>query len=102
MASYASATPMIRARSGNLLTVDPIRIAHAIDALVMRANDVCDLRVVVDVAEDPLADLGVLLHLPTLLESQWTGLLEQASGKPDLANVVHEAAEVDEFLVVVR
>ena len=66
----------------------------------MRPDDVRDLRVVVDVPEDPLADFGVLLHLPALLERQRPGLLEQARGEPDLADVVYEAAEVDELLLL--
>ena len=78
----------------------PVGISHAVDALVMGAHDVGDLRVVVDVAEDPLADLGVLLHLPALLEGQRARFLEQAGRQPDLSDVVDEAAKVDELLLI--
>src|SRR6266566_3834116 len=68
----------------------------------MRPDDIGDLRVVVDVTEDPLADLGVLFHLPALLERQGPGLLEQTSGETDLADVMYEATEVDELLFLSR
>ncbi len=102
MASYASATPMIRARKGISIAIDAIWIAHSIDALVVRPDDVCDLRVIVDVAQDPLADFGVLLHLPAFLEGQRARLFEQARRQADLADVVHQTAEVDELLLLLR
>jgi hypothetical protein len=66
----------------------------------MSSDDVSDLRVVVDVAEDPLSDLGVLLHLPALFESQRPWLLEQAGRESDLADVVDEPAKVDKVLFI--
>ena len=93
---------MIRARSGIVVAVQTVRIAHAVDPLVMGPDDVSDLRIVVDVAEDPLADLGVLLHLPALLEGQRPRLLEEAGRQADLADVVNEATEMDELLLLLR
>ena len=55
--------------------MDAVGIAHAIDALVMRPDDVGDLRVVLDIPQDPLADLGVLLHQSALVKGQWARLL---------------------------
>ncbi len=68
----------------------------------MVANDGRDLRVLVDVAEDPLADRRVLLHLPTLVERERTGLLEETGREPDLADVVHEPAQVRVLLHLSR
>ena len=85
---------------GDLVAWQSVRVAHPVDALVMSSDDVCDLRVVVDVAQDPFADLGMLLHLPALLEGQRTRLLKQAGRKPDLADVMNESAEVDELLFI--
>ena len=76
------------------LSHEPIWIALAVDALVVMANDLRDLRVVVNVREDPLSDNGVLLHLAPLFERQGAGLLEQTGRKPDLADVVDEPAQV--------
>ena len=94
MALYASATAMIRDTSGMLLVSKAVGIPLAVDALMMVADDRRDLRVLVDVRQDSLADRGVLLHLAPLLERERTGLLEQARWQADLADVVNEAAEV--------
>ena len=58
------------------------------------ADDRCNLRVLVHVSEDALADCRVLLHLTALLERECARLLEEAWRQTDLANVVHEATEV--------
>jgi hypothetical protein len=58
----------------------------------MMTDHLRDLRVVLDLGQDPLADLGVLLHLPPFRERERPRLLEQPGGKPDLADVVHEPA----------
>ena len=58
------------------------------------ADDRRNLRVLVHVSEDALADCRVLLHLPALLERERARLLEESRGEADLANVVHEATEV--------
>ena len=42
--------------------------------------------------KDALTDRRVLLHLPTLIESQRPGLFEQTGRKPDLPDVVNEPA----------
>src|SRR5207249_6519492 len=58
--------------------------------------------VIVDIAQDPLADLGMALHLSALLERQWSRLLEQTGWKTDLADVVDEPAKADELLPLLR
>ena len=45
---------------------ETIWIASAIDALVVMSDNPCDLRVIVNVREDPLSDYHVLLHLTAL------------------------------------
>ena len=42
------------------------------------------------------------LHLAPLLEGQRAGLLEQAGRQADLADVVHEAAQVRQLLLFVE
>src|SRR4029079_13690729 len=84
----------------DFIAVSAVRIPHAVDALVMRTDDVADFRVVVDVAQDPFADLRVLLHLSTLVQCEWAGLLEQTGRKPDLPYVMDEAAKVNQLLLL--
>jgi hypothetical protein len=69
---------------------------------MVMANDRCDLGVVLYIRKDSLADLGVLLHLATLVQSERTWLLEQARGETDLSNIVDETAEVRKPLVFFR
>ena len=66
----------------------------------MVADDRRDLGIGVDVGEDALADLRVPLHLTPLLEGERAWLLEQAGRQADLADVVDEAAEVGELLLL--
>ena len=75
---------MIRETSGMSSSAQTIGIALAVDALVVVAHDRRDLRVLVDVREDSLADRGVLLHLTALLERQRAWLLEKPGGRPIL------------------
>src|SRR5690349_21297297 len=66
----------------------------------MMADDLRDLRVVLDFRENPLADLGVLFHLPTLAERKGTRFFEQSRWQPDLADVVHKSTLVRELLLL--
>ena len=85
---------MMRERSGISSAEQPVGIALPVDTLMVVANDLCDFRVIVDVREDALTDLGVLLHLAPLFERERAGLLEQTGGKPNLADVVDEPAQM--------
>ena len=71
-----------------------IWVALAVDPLVMVTDDRRDLRVLVDVGEDSLADRRVLLHLASLFEGERARLLQKPRRQPDLADVVNEAAEI--------
>ena len=84
----------------NLVSAQSVRIAMAVDSLVVMADDVGDLLVIVDLAQDLLADLRVLLHLPPLLERQRPRLLEQPCGQPDLADVVDEPTKMRQSLLL--
>jgi hypothetical protein len=41
----------------------------------------------------------MLFHLPSLVQRQRSGLFQKARGEPNLANVMHEPAEMREILV---
>ena len=66
------------------------------------ADDRCDLRVLVHVSEDALADRRVLLHVAALLERERSRLLEKPGWQADLADVVNESAEVRLIADLVR
>src|SRR5437868_1554885 len=63
------------------------------------ANDTRDLRVVVYLGKDSLADFAVTLHETTLVKCQSTGFFKQAWWKANLANVVDESTEMHELLL---
>src|SRR6266540_6655939 len=63
------------------------------------ADDPRDLLVVLYLRKDPFTDSGVLLHLPTLVERQWAGLLEQPRREPNFPDVVDEPAQVGKLLL---
>ena len=65
-------------------------------------HDLGDLCVVLHLGQDPLADLGVLLHLPPLTERERARLLEESGRQPDLADVVHEPTLVRQLLLLLR
>ena len=65
-------------------------------------NDPSNLGVVVDLAENPFADLRVLFHATSLLEGKSAWLLKQARRKTYLADVVDEPAKVSKLLVLLR
>ena len=59
---------MILDNKRNLVAVYVVRIALAINALVVMSHHERHVCVKVDLLENGLADRGVLLHLPTLVE----------------------------------
>src|SRR5258708_26802695 len=61
-----------------------------------------NLAVVVDLCENPLSDHGVQLHLTPLVQRKSPGLFQQPGRETDLANVVHETAEVYKLLLFLR
>ena len=75
---------MIRAISGISSACEAVRIPLTVPPFVVMANDPRDLRVVLDLREDSLADLGVRLHDAPLGERQCSGLLEKPGGSPIL------------------
>src|SRR4051812_4281837 len=78
----------------------PVGIAGSVDSLVMVPHYLCDLRVVIDLRDDPLPNRGMLFHLPPLFQSERPCLLEQSRRKSDLSDIVHESTEVGETLVL--
>ncbi len=58
------------------LLAQAVGISLTIDTLVVETHNGRDLRVLVDMPEDPLADGRVLLHLPSFLERKCTWFLE--------------------------
>src|SRR5215207_631085 len=84
----------------NLVPRDSIRVTRPIDALVVMANYLGDLEIVIHLCQDPLADLRVLLHLPTLFERQGTRLFEEPRRKTDFPDVMDEPAKMRQLLLV--
>ena len=89
---------VVRVRDGDdarnerdVLVAESVRISLAVDSLMVMADDSGDLRVLVDIGEDSLADRRVLLHLAAFLECQSSGFLEQTGRESDLPDVVNEA-----------
>ena len=101
IASKQSARQMIRPISGMLLAGQARRVALAVVALVVVQHAGDDLLDLLDVLEDPGADLRVLLHLLELFGRQLAGLLQHGFGHADLADVVQQAGHVDLLDVVV-
>ena len=90
---------MIREIIGIASPADTVRIAVAVEPLVMVTHDRSDLGVVVDLRKNPLADLRVPLHEATLLKRECAWLLEQPGRKPDLADVVNEPGHMSQLLL---
>ena len=99
MALYASAAAMIRATSG-IRRLQAIRVSLPIPPLVVVAHDLGDFGVVLDLRENPLADLGVLLHFAAFVQCQGPRLFEEARGEADLADVVYQPAHMSELLIL--
>ena len=79
-----------------------IRVAVAVHPLVMVANNSCDLGVVLNPGKNALANHRMLLHPATLIERERAWFLQQPCGESDLADVVHEPAEMGELLLLLR
>ena len=67
---------------------------------MVMAHDGGDLGVRVDVRQDSLTNLGVKLHLSSFLQRERARLLQQASRKTDLADVMNESADIGELLLL--
>ena len=67
----------------------------------MVPDDVRDLGIVVDLCEDPLCDDRVLFHLPSLVEREGSRFLQKTWWKPNLADVVNQAAQVGKLNLTV-
>ena len=62
MTSKASTTDTMRAPSGICVAAEPVRVAGAVEVLVMVADDEPDVLPGVDVGEDARPDLGMRAH----------------------------------------
>src|SRR5262245_36205732 len=60
----------------------------------MVANDRRDFSVAGDLREDAFTDLGVLLHLASLVKRQSTRFLEKSRGETDFSDVMHQPREM--------
>ena len=86
----------------DLISDQPVGIPHAVDTLMVMADDPCDVFVVFNPCEDALPDNGVLFHDAPLCASQRPRLLEQAWREADLSDVMHETREVCQLLLFIR
>ncbi len=55
----------------------------------MMPHDTRDVVVGIDLAQDALANDGVILHETSLLKRQWAFLTQEAGGQANLADVMH-------------
>ena len=78
----------------NLATDEPIGIAGAVNALVMRAHPQRDVAQAL-AEKHQLADGGVEHHPTPLVGVEWAGLVEYLSRDLALAHVVKQSGEVD-------
>ena len=67
-----------------LVAVNAVRITLSVDALMMMADDRRNVVVRLYLAQDPLTDVGVLLHFPPLFQGKGPFLPEEARGSPTL------------------
>src|SRR5204862_1612136 len=79
----------------NLVAGDPVRIAPSVEMLMAAPHDRANLSQALDRREDPLTQLGVLLHDPALFAGQGPRLEQDAGRDSDLADVVEERAELE-------
>ena len=75
-------------RRREVLGAQPVRIAAAVEALVMRGGERREVREAGDALEDPRGDERVLADLRALRGGQPGGLVEDAVGDRQLADVV--------------
>ena len=65
-------------------------------------NDLGNLRIVVNLRENALANNRVLFHLPSLLKRERPWFFQQTRWQTDLPDVVHQSAHVRQPLLFVR
>src|SRR5207248_3441015 len=77
----------------DVLPTETVRVAGAVERLVVMA-DVRQQRLArFDSPEQPGADVRVLAHLAYLVARQWTGLPHHSVAQADLADVVYESSD---------
>ena len=74
---------------------EPVGVAAAVPVLVAVADDLAHVGEARDRCQDPLAELGMLLHDPVLLRRERPLLREYVRGDADLPDVVHQRAELE-------
>src|SRR5207247_11141580 len=85
---------------GDFFICETVRVALPVPALMMVANDSCNLGIVIDLGQDTLTNGRVFLHLPAFVQRQRSRLLEESGWKANLDNVMYEAAQVSELTIV--
>src|SRR2546423_5930555 len=85
--------PDDRGLEGNVLAREPVRIAGAVPALVVVADDRDGFAETAELADDPRALGGVRLHLRVLPVVELARLDQDPVGNGDLADVVEEGPE---------
>ena len=86
----------------NLLTLEAIRIAGAVPALVLRPNDGTQRGKEGHGSKNALADNRVLAHDGKFLGRQRSGLLQDVAGDADLADVVEQGTILQQAQLVGR
>ena len=86
---------MMRLPSGIAVAGEPVRIAVAVPALVLVADDASHGAHARDRAQDPLADRRVLAHDLPLALVERPGLVQDLVGDADLADVVEQRRGAD-------
>ena len=81
-------------RERDLVTLETIRVAGAIETLVVREHDRADPLQVRDLTQEVRADHRVRAHLGPLLVAERRGLAEDVLRDADLSDVVEERAEL--------
>src|SRR5437867_247924 len=79
---------------GDLAALEPVRVARAVEVLVVRENEGPDPFEHRHVAEETRADRRVGAHLDPLFIGELGGLREKRLRNPDLAHVVEERAQL--------
>src|SRR5260370_22252982 len=78
------------AAEGNGFAREPIGVATAIPAFVLRPDDGADRFQGRDPRQDSFGDDWMLVHQRQLLAGQWSRFVEQLNGQPDLSDVVKQ------------
>ena len=93
MASQASTTHHQGCGEGNLRAHQPVRIAHAVGALVMRADDMADLSEMMIGSEHRLPVKWMALDHAALGVGELTGLGQNRIRRHKLADIVEQSTE---------